>query len=89
VSGGYDFGPDRGRNPLADLLERLAAVEAGLLELRTSQRLPVRILSGTGSPEGVVEAAEGSLYLSTGGGASTTLYVKEGGGSGSTGWAAK
>lgn len=45
--------------------------------------------TGSGSPEGVVAAPVGSLYTSTGGGASTTLYVKTGGGGGTTGWTAK
>lgn len=44
--------------------------------------------TGTGSPEGVVTASIGALYLRTDGGASTTLYVKESGSS-STGWVAK
>lgn len=43
---------------------------------------------GSGSPEGVVTAPVGSLYLRTDGGASTTLYIKESG-SGNTGWIAK
>jgi hypothetical protein len=43
---------------------------------------------GTGSPEGAVSAAVGSLYTRTDGGAGTTLYVKQTG-SGNTGWAAK
>jgi hypothetical protein len=43
---------------------------------------------GTGSPEGVVSAYVGSLYLRLDGGASTTLYVKQSG-TGNTGWAAK
>jgi hypothetical protein len=47
-----------------------------------------RILSGTGSPQGVVEAPVGSLYLRQDGGANTTLYVKESG-TGNTGWVAK
>jgi hypothetical protein len=44
--------------------------------------------SGTGSPEGVVTAGIGSIYLRTDGGASTSLYVKESG-TGNTGWTAK
>lgn len=44
--------------------------------------------SGSGSPEGVLSAAVGSLYTRTDGGASTTLYVKQSG-SGNTGWVAK
>ena len=43
---------------------------------------------GTGSPEGVVTASVGTLYLRENGGASTTLYVKESG-TGNTGWVAK
>lgn len=47
-----------------------------------------RILSGTGSPQGVVVAPVGSLYMRQDGGANTTLYVKESG-TGNTGWVAK
>jgi hypothetical protein len=46
------------------------------------------IYSGSGSPESVVSAAVGSLYMRTDGGANTTLYVKESGVS-NTGWVAK
>lgn len=45
-------------------------------------------LRGEGSPEGVVTADVGRLYVRTDGGAGTVLYVKESG-AGSTGWAAK
>jgi hypothetical protein len=44
--------------------------------------------TGTGSPETVVAAPVGSLYLRKDGGAATTLYVKETG-TGNTGWVAK
>jgi len=44
--------------------------------------------SGTGTPEGVVTAAIGSLFSRIDGGAVTSLYVKESG-TGSTGWIAK
>ena len=47
-----------------------------------------RVISGPGAPEGAVTAGQGTLYLRTDGGASTTLYVKESG-SGNTGWVAK
>lgn len=43
---------------------------------------------GTGSPENVVTASVGSLYLRTDGSTSTTLYVKTSG-TGNTGWTAK
>lgn len=45
-------------------------------------------LSGSGSPEGVVKADVGSLYVNTAGGVGSTLYVKESG-SGTTGWSAR
>jgi hypothetical protein len=48
----------------------------------------VDIVSGTGSPEGVVTSDIGSMYLREDGGAGTTLYVKESG-TGNTGWVAK
>lgn len=43
---------------------------------------------GSGTPESVVTAPIGSIYLNTAGGASTTLYVKTSG-TGNTGWTAK
>lgn len=43
---------------------------------------------GAGSPEGVLTAEVGSLYVNTLGGAGKTLYVKQTG-SGNTGWAGK
>lgn len=46
------------------------------------------IYGGAGTPEGVVTASAGSLYLNQSGGAGTTLYIKESG-AGNTGWVAK
>lgn len=46
-----------------------------------------QIDAGSGSPEGVVTAPVGSLYLRTDGGTGTTVYRKESG-SGNTGWVA-
>lgn len=46
------------------------------------------IFVGTGTPEGVVTASMGSLYINKNGGASTSLYVKETG-TGNTGWVGK
>ena len=46
------------------------------------------VLSGSGSPEGVVTAPHCSTYQRTDGGAGTSYYVKETG-SGNTGWVAK
>lgn len=48
----------------------------------------VPILTGTGSPLGVVTAPIGALYMRKDGGAGTTLYVKEAG-TDATGWVAK
>lgn len=48
----------------------------------------VKFLIGAGSPEGVVTASPGSLYLNRSGGAGTAMYVKESG-AGDTGWVAK
>lgn len=45
------------------------------------------ISSGSATPEGNITAPVGSVYMRTGGGASTTFYVKETG-SGNTGWIA-
>lgn len=61
-------------------------VESGLIMLNSGQTVGVR--RGTGTPEGVVTAGIGSLFLRTDGGTSTTLYVKESG-TGNTGWVAK
>lgn len=47
------------------------------------------INTGAGSPEGVIAASPGAIYLRTDGGASTTLYVKESGVGTNTGWVAK
>ena len=49
---------------------------------------PGLLLSGAGTPEGVVVAEPGTLYLDTDGGAATTLYVKEAN-STNLGWVAK
>lgn len=48
-----------------------------------------RVISGTGTPLGVVSAAVGSQFMRTDGGSGTTFYVKETGGTGNTGWVAK
>ena len=48
----------------------------------------ISVAQGTGSPEGVLTAAIGALYVNLSGGTSTTLYVKTSG-TGNTGWTAK
>jgi hypothetical protein len=66
---------------------RFSKLERDVRELRAALTKTQPIV-GTGSPEGVVVAGVGALYLRTDGGASSTLYVKEGG-TGSSGWVAK
>ncbi|UTI65602.1 hypothetical protein NBH00_05175 [Paraconexibacter antarcticus] len=46
------------------------------------------LLTGRGSPAGVVSASPPQLYLNLSGGASTTLYVKETGVNTTSGWRA-
>ena len=60
--------------------------DSGLLT-ECERRLPngTSVNSGSGSPEGVVTAPVGSLYLRADGGAGTCLYVK-GSGTGNRGW---
>jgi hypothetical protein len=48
-----------------------------------------RLLSGTGTPEGVIAAPVCSLFLRQDGTATTTLYIKTTGGTTATGWTAK
>lgn len=46
------------------------------------------IMRGSGSPEGVISADIGTVFLRTDGSTSTTLYIKTNG-TGNTGWTAK
>lgn len=48
----------------------------------------IMIMTGNGSPENVVSANVGSMYLRKDGGVLTTLYIKESGFE-DTGWSAK
>jgi hypothetical protein len=57
--------------------------------VRQHNALAARVLSGKGSPEGVISAALGTIYLRTDGSTSTTLYVKCADDGLSTGWTAK
>jgi hypothetical protein len=66
----------------------MADLGVAFAELTAAFHAGLRLFAGTGSPENVVSAPVGSLYLRTDGGALTTLYVKESGTS-NTGWAAK
>ena len=64
----------------------LDVLSSAIADLQARNHAPV--ISGAGSPEGVVAAAVGTLYLRSDGGAGSTLYVKESG-TDVTGWAAK
>lgn len=70
-----------GLSDLNRMLRNLHDLVAGDGETR-------RVFSGQGSPEGVVSAGVGSIYMRTDGGASTSVYVKESG-TDATGWVAK
>lgn len=54
----------------------------------TVTNLDMGVLSGTGTPEGVVTAPVGTMYRRLNGGVGTTQYTKESG-TGATGWVAK
>ena len=75
-----------GRLPQTEFtsLGGVAQIELNTSDLSTS----VKVLSSSGSPDEVVTATVGSMFLRTNGGANTTLYVKESG-TGNTGWVAK
>jgi hypothetical protein len=78
------------RNPVY-IQDAVIAVVTGLgnaPDHETGVIQAANIISGTGSPAGVVAAGVGTLYLRTDGGANTTLYVKEIG-TDFNGWAAK
>lgn len=57
--------------------------------LKGLEALSARVKFGVGSPETVVAADVGTLYLNLSGGASTVLYIKEANSGAATGWTAK
>jgi hypothetical protein len=79
-------------NPNADVTYNLGSASLRYTNVYASNFRPgagtATWTSGTGTPEGAVTAAVGSMFTRTDGGASTTLYVKESG-AGNTGWVAK
>lgn len=87
------FGTDAAQLYADDLSTLIAAFGGTSAKLRANN-LRLRnddafgIFSGSGSPEGVVTAKPGSLYLNTRGGAKTAAYLKETG-TGNVGWVAK
>jgi hypothetical protein len=98
----YSFSSDPNTgiwHPAADRVEvvtggarRMLFADDGRVILGTAGKFQMAdgmyVTSGTGTPEGVVTAGKGSLYLRSDGGAGTSMYIKESG-TGNTGWVAK
>lgn len=61
---------------------------SGTLRFSDGADFDTGIYHGLGSPEGVVVASPGSLYLNRSGGTDTTLYTKNSGDATNTGWVA-
>ncbi len=82
----FDYGFSDGVNtvPFADFIRRPWFWNTAGIGLKKG----LSLLTGAGSPEGVVAARVGSQFLREDGGAGTTQWIKESG-SGNTGWAAK
>jgi hypothetical protein len=70
-------------------LSASANLRAATYEIGSAASGNSTITGGTGSPEGIVTANPGSLFLRTDGGTLMTLYVKETGVATNTGWIAK
>ncbi|WP_107942983.1 phage tail protein [Metasolibacillus fluoroglycofenilyticus] len=90
-NGNLHIGMVKGNSP--DVLDLLLKITyQGEILVKDTHRVwhdgnvPVKV--GTGSPEGVVTATQGTIYLNRSGGTGTTLYVKENF-TGNTGWTAK
>jgi hypothetical protein len=64
------------------------SVMKGPLRLGSAGGTAPFVFGGSGSPEGVLTAPIGSLYMRSDGGAGTSFYVKESG-TGNTGWVGK
>lgn len=73
----------------ADALAATNLDSGGIKLNNVGATLSATISVGSGSPQGVVTANPGSLFLNLAGGANTTLYVKESGTATNTGWVAK
>lgn len=81
---------DEATNTNAIILTRSGTTMTSM-DIRTSRIIVANgptLNAGGGSPEGSVTASQGSTYMRTSGGASTSFYVKESG-TGNTGWVAK
>jgi len=86
ADGFVDLSPEKLKDPKGVLdLNRMLRE---LYSLVSGDGATVRVYFGYGSPESVVSAGIGSIYMRKDGGASTSIYVKESG-TGATGWVAK
>lgn len=77
--------------PLVDAVDSLGSTLLRFAEIYTRKLFvgpastSTQILSGIGSPEGVITAPVGSIYLRSDGAAGSAVYLKESG-AGNTGW---
>ena len=85
---GVGLKTDSATTPLIVSRGNVASTTAGSATNFDQDLSGAKVFSGTGTPEGNVEASVGSIFRRTDGGAATSLYVKESG-TGKTGWAAK
>jgi hypothetical protein len=85
-SDGYtEFTPETITSP--DGINNLNRILRTLYDNVAGDTEGVRVFSGYGTPEGVVTAGIGSMYMRLDGGANTSVYRKESG-TGNTGWVA-
>ena len=88
------YGVIQGLSSLKFAYNSSSSIAAGIITVEFLQGGGIRlnensvIHEGAGSPESIVTAPPGSMYLNRSGGAGTTLYIKESG-TGNTGWIAK
>lgn len=78
--------------PLVDAVQNLGSTSrrfANVVTVLVTLGDGLTISTGTGSPEGVVDASKGSLYLRAGSGSGSRLWVKESDAAPTTGWVGK
>jgi len=79
-------------NDINEIRQALLDCRSAILNILNGTTVPATnasILTGTGSPNGVVPAYPGSIYLNLSGGTSQTLWVQESTVYSNTGWVAK
>jgi hypothetical protein len=72
----------------SEVANMIAEALRGSESMTLVRQLQGKVRWGTGSPENVVAAPIGTLYLREDGTTGATAYIKELGGSGDTGWSA-